>query len=279
VLDPFASHASDTDKLVAKKVPGLVAKLQKIRASIEAEILGLIGYKKATSDSEAPLDATSYHVLRSAVDAVSAASYSDAIYDSAEVLVSAGWEGAKSLLSLSTGFDVLPVWALESVKDSAAHVGKLVTDRDKAKLTQVLESAFLNGDSASDTAEALRVAFSDGITTVLTDGGLRTAPSESWFTTVARTELQRAAVDGQTSLYAAAGVQTVRWQAAEPCDECAEADDVVMPLGEDFPGVDVDQPPAHPNCRCVLVPADEDLGSHRGTDEERALARNGNNPE
>jgi hypothetical protein len=71
----------------------------------------------------------------------------------------------------------------------------------------------------------------------------------------------------------------VRWQAAEPCDECAEADDVVMPLGEDFPGVDVDQPPAHPNCRCVLVPADEDLGSHRGTDEERALARNGNNPE
>ena len=125
-------------------------------------------------------------------------------------------------------------------------------------------------------ASAIRNAFDAGFEVTNEDGDVsRVMRSDAWFDMVARTELQRATNLGQYSLYEEAGVREVTWQAAAPCDECAEADGVTMPIGEDFPGVDVDIPPAHPRCVCVLIPSDADLGDFNGTDEEIATARRG----
>ncbi|MDB5069610.1 MAG: phage putative head morphosis protein family [Candidatus Eremiobacteraeota bacterium] len=195
--------------------------------------------------------------------------YADALYDDMTALVEVAYKDAARLLDVTSSFDVPPKWALEHVREAADHVASLIDERDRAALTTVLEDALTEGLSAADTAQRLHDAF-DVIATPE-----RTTRSDAWFDTVARTELQQAANDGQRALYEAAGIQTVRWQAAEPCDECAAYDDEVYALDD----VPEGGPPIHPNCRCVLVPMDEDLGDHRGSAEDRAAARRGNQPD
>jgi hypothetical protein len=182
------------------------------------------------------------------------------------------------MLQIETGFDVIPTWAITELQKNIEEIAGLAAERDRKTLSDQLTKSLAEGMSSKDTASALRNAFDAGITTYDGKIAVRTVPADSWFDMVARTELQRASNLGQYALYEAAGVESVRWQAAEPCDECADADDVVLPLGEDFPGVDVDMPPAHPNCRCVLVPSDDDLGNFGGSAEDRAAARRGNQP-
>lgn len=45
------------------------------------------------------------------------------------------------------------------------------------------------------------------------------------------------------------------------CFACKEAHHSVVDLGEDFPGVDVPEEPAHPNCRCCTGPWTDDWQS------------------
>lgn len=190
-------------------------------------------------------------------------------------LVHVAYGDAAELLDVAASFDVPPTWAIDKVKNAAEHVGSLVDERDKAALNQVLEDALSAGLSSKDAAANLKAAF-EVVRSVSDDGTVRETPADSWFKMVARTELQRAAVTGQLALYQAAAVQKVRWQAAEPCDICAQYDDQVFDI-DDLPD---DEPGSvHPNCRCVWVPDDDDLGDWRGTEEDRAAAARGNNPE
>lgn len=246
-------HAKATDKAVAGYVPGLVEKLTAEREKIEEQVLG------AASSSALALASAELKALQSALDLIDGTGYADAIYTASQELVEVGWNGARELLDIQTGFDVPPAWAMEHVEDAAKHVGSIVADNDKRTLTAVLEEAMLRGWSAADTADALRGAFAAGVTSYDEDGNeTRTTKSAAYWKMVARTELQRAAVQGQVALYKEVGVEKVRWQAAEPCDECAVAEEAgAVNLGDNFPGVEVDAPPAHPSCRCVLVPADE----------------------
>jgi SPP1 gp7 family putative phage head morphogenesis protein len=234
------------------------------------------GEKKTSAKKpSAPLTADQIARIQAAIAALESSAYVDSLFDEVSDLVHVVYGDAAELLDVTSSVsDVPPVWAIDHVKDAADHVGSLIEERDKAALTAVLEDALTAGLSSRDTATALKDSF-ETIRTTADDGAVREQRSDSWFTTVARTELQRAANAGQTSLYEAAGVEKVRWQAAEPCDECAPYDDEVYALDD----VPEGGPPLHPNCRCVLAPADEDLGSWRGTDEERAAARPGNAPE
>lgn len=119
-----------------------------------------------------------------------------------------------------------------------------------------MEEALLSGSSATDASHNLMMAFRDGITSVSEAGETKTTPASTWFKTVARTELQRAGVMGQMAFYKAAEVKTVRWQAAEPCDECAVYDDKTFPIDDpDLPEI-----PQHPNC----APAGTRIASVRG---------------
>ncbi len=107
----------------------------------------------------------------------------------------------------------------------------------------MLDDALTAGLSSKDAAKSLKAAF-EVVRSVDDDGAVRATRADSWFTMVARTELQRAAVTGQMALYGSAGIEKVRWQAAEPCDECAEYDDQVFALDD----VPEGGPPLHPNC-------------------------------
>ena len=188
------------------------------------------------------------------------------------MLLELSFENAKALIELETSFDVTPERALKLLRERADDFQFLVEKRERDSLRVVLDDALTNGLSAENTAAAIQDAFAEGFHR-LNDAGeaVLIAPTNAWAETVARTELATAATAGALELYTEAGVEKLRFQASDPCDECAEYDDNVYPL-DDLP-VEI---PVHCNCRCAWTPADDDLGSHRGTDEERAAARRGN---
>jgi hypothetical protein len=45
----------------------------------------------------------------------------------------------------------------------------------------------------------------------------------------------------------------MEWAVSDPCDICAKNDGQVIVIGQTFASGD-QQPPAHPHCRCVLLP-------------------------
>jgi len=75
---------------------------------------------------------------------------------------------------------------------------------------------------------------------------------------IAKTETYRALNGGALEAYRKAGVKQVRWvtRSPHPCPICL-ANEAEGPhhLGQPFSSGD-QAPPAHPNCECVLVPAD-----------------------
>jgi hypothetical protein len=71
--------------------------------------------------------------------------------------------------------------------------------------------------------------------------------------TIAITEQNRAMSFSSTLTYKNAGLQKMEWAVSDPCDICAKNDGQVIVIGQTFASGDT-QPPAHPHCRCVLLP-------------------------
>jgi SPP1 gp7 family putative phage head morphogenesis protein len=71
--------------------------------------------------------------------------------------------------------------------------------------------------------------------------------------TIAITEQNRAMSFSTIERYKEAGLQKMEWAVSDPCDVCAKNDGQVIVIGQTFASGDA-QPPAHPHCRCVLLP-------------------------
>lgn len=81
--------------------------------------------------------------------------------------------------------------------------------------------------------------------------------------TIAITETARSFNEGALDSYAAAGLPGWTWLAyEEACEECSDLD------GESFTYGD-ETPPAHPDCRCTVLPDMPELMDEEGnlTDE------------
>jgi SPP1 gp7 family putative phage head morphogenesis protein len=86
--------------------------------------------------------------------------------------------------------------------------------------------------------------------------------------TVARTETAYADVAGNMEAYRQADVPSKRWIVGDGCcDDCQALDGEVVGIDEAFSSGD-DAPPAHPNCRCDVVPVFDDEAGDGQDDEE-----------
>ncbi len=119
------------------------------------------------------------------------------------------------------------------------------------------------------TRDFLRGAVTDAITGGWSNAKLATAIEDSYgfseerAMTIARTETQMAANSGALTGYKASGVvERKQWATAEDDlveEECLDNaaagpnGDGVLDLDDDYPSGD-EAPPAHPNCRCTIVP-------------------------
>lgn len=71
--------------------------------------------------------------------------------------------------------------------------------------------------------------------------------------TIAITEQNRVISVATIQRYRKAELEKMEWHVSDPCDKCAQNAGVVVPIGTSFPSGNT-QPPAHPHCRCVLLP-------------------------
>jgi SPP1 gp7 family putative phage head morphogenesis protein len=81
----------------------------------------------------------------------------------------------------------------------------------------------------------------------------RHVASPSRALTIAITEQNRAMSFSSIERYKDAGLAKMEWAVSDPCDICAKNDGQVITIGQTFASGDA-QPPAHPHCRCVLLP-------------------------
>jgi SPP1 gp7 family putative phage head morphogenesis protein len=153
-------------------------------------------------------------------------------FASAGAQVSAGFdEGA-----LSQANDRAVVWA----EDEAASLVTDLTDSTRQMLATTIAAAMDDGATNDEIADVIGDAF-----------GL----SEDRADTIARTETAYADVAGNVDAYKESGVvDGIEWVAsAGDCDICDALDGTVTPLGDAFEG-GITGPPAHPNCRCDVLP-------------------------
>jgi hypothetical protein len=77
---------------------------------------------------------------------------------------------------------------------------------------------------------------------------------------IAITEQNRAISYATINRYKEAGLDQMEWEVSSPCDKCAQNANQVVPIGQPFKSGNT-QPPAHPHCRCVLLPVIPDFGA------------------
>jgi SPP1 gp7 family putative phage head morphogenesis protein len=119
----------------------------------------------------------------------------------------------------------------------------VISETTRDELRQIITDAFKKNTPIEDIIQAIEDADTF---------------SEARAEMIARTEVSRAQTIGNFEVWEKSElVQTVRWQTSadalrvcDDCDENSQADPV--DLGDEFPSGDP-YPPAHPNCRCVLI--------------------------
>lgn len=164
----------------------------------------------------------------------------------AEQIAALAGSEAYTLLNLQTAY--APTRSLrDTVEQAVRAFTQSFVETDKQKLTDILDSGLNNGDSVAQIERQIRDQFGDF--------------RKSQSTVIARTETMRASNAGAIDAYQQSGVvEALQWLTAEDGNvdaECAELDGNIVGFGSSFfetAFLSGEQPPLHPNCRCVLLP-------------------------
>jgi SPP1 gp7 family putative phage head morphogenesis protein len=76
---------------------------------------------------------------------------------------------------------------------------------------------------------------------------------------IAITEQNRAMSAATINRYREMQIGEMEWEVSDPCPKCAMNAGQIVPIGGTFNSGNT-QPPAHPNCRCALLPVIPDFG-------------------
>jgi hypothetical protein len=132
--------------------------------------------------------------------------------------------------------------AIDQLIDTAAGQIPAMTETRLDEIAEALDDA---GPDA--TVDSLETSITDVIANV----------ARSLLLT--QTEITWSMAEGMLGWFYGAGVRTVGWLTAEDdrvCPRCsANEAQGWIPVGDDFPSGE-SQPPAHPSCRCALIPGD-----------------------
>ena len=150
--------------------------------------------------------------------------------------------GKAAAAELGVAFDVTDPKVIKWIKERAGMLIKSIADTTLEKLKRTLAEGVANGESIPNLASRVSGVYDDA-------KGYRA-------TMIARTETISASNEGALEAYKQSGVvEKKEWLvAADACDICIDiAMGGAIKLNESFSG-GFDAPPAHPNCRCTILP-------------------------
>lgn len=142
----------------------------------------------------------------------------------------------------ATALILRPRGAFKKLLDGAGIVSKAIAKAGYDRIGTALADAIAAGVSPTQAAKLITEKIGD--------------PARAL--TIAITEQNRAMSVAARFFYEESGVERVEWNAVQPCDICAPNDGQVVNLGQAFDSGDT-EPPAHPNCRCALLPVIEGM--------------------
>ena len=148
-----------------------------------------------------------------------------------------------------------------AVKWAAARSGELIKDISRSTMDSVADlmaQGTAEGWSNAELSDAMEEGW---------------GWSEARCDTIARTETAFADIAGNRALYAESGMVTkVQWVMADSdvCDICEELDGKEL----DIDAGEEELPPAHPNCRCDILPIlDEEQSADQGEKMVKVVKR------
>ena len=137
---------------------------------------------------------------------------------------------------------VKPTRAFEALLETAGVTIRGIDRTGYDRLGTALSDAIALGLSGSRAAKLIQDSVSD--------------PARAL--TIAITETNRAISRATIERYRNYGLEQMEWVTSNPCDLCVQNEGVVVNVGQAFPSGNT-QPPAHPNCRCALLPVVPDF--------------------
>lgn len=157
--------------------------------------------------------------------------------------------------------DSLIDWALWSPGDEAAALllrPSKAFQRFLARFGITLKE--LTNTTVNDIGNSIADALEQGLSANQAAKLIqRNVASSSRALMIAVTEQNRAMSAATVNRYKEMQIMEMEWEVSDPCAKCAQNANQVVPVGGTFNSGDT-QPPAHPNCRCALLPVIPDFG-------------------
>jgi SPP1 gp7 family putative phage head morphogenesis protein len=156
------------------------------------------------------------------------------------VLIDRAFGDASGVLGLDIGFDVDNPHVQDVLKQLTKRV-KGITDSTREELRTLLGQAADEGWSVAKIAERIREHAA--------------TMSQSRAELISATETDHAYSAGSIAAYRQSGVvERIGWLTTDgACEICAPLHEKTVPIGDAF-DADIGHPPAHPRCRCAIVP-------------------------
>jgi SPP1 gp7 family putative phage head morphogenesis protein len=138
---------------------------------------------------------------------------------------------------------IRPTKAFERFLSSFGVTLKELTNTTVNDIGNSIADALEQGLSANQAAKLIR----------------RNVATSSRALTIAITEQNRAMSAATINRYKEMQIPEMEWEVSDPCPKCAQNANQVVRIGGTFNSGNT-QPPAHPNCRCALLPVIPDFG-------------------
>ncbi len=269
---PFAG-AQKGERLARGRYRNMVALTDKLEPKIRRAMRHLFKRLAAAALESGLIEAEPTLAQRKAafeaqIIAITGAELADEIWDVVEDAVEYGVDSVTTEIAafnvaaeVSATFDMDAVAAKDAAYSRVAQFASEVAQREQAAIKELVFNALDGQYDINTLADAIAAHFEDGVHA----SPSRTIPLEAWSELVARTEVSHAQNAAIMAGYAAGGVESIQWIAADDertCPECSDLDGEIVKLGDPFPDSDdgVDSPPAHPACRCSTIGVYDDSG-------------------
>lgn len=257
-VNPDRKAATKAEKRVRHRLAAAFAKTGRAVASQVAQKLRGMGVHKA--DDQIDIDEI-LNGLRIDFDADLSADLAEELSD---IYRSSGAAGLAQLGVKLRGelVDQVNDRAVDWAEGNAADLVTAISDATRDMLRNTIAAGMQDNLSAEDIADNIAEGY---------------AFSEERAMLIATTEIASANSEGALAGYEEAANEGISVKKSwlildDACEDCQEnADAGAIDLDEQFPTGD-DAPPAHPNCRCVLVPEVEESGDMGGEEAEEAEA-------